>query len=83
MRPPASSVRWVTAGTDLLGRTAGSPNKERRDGAEHACLHAALDGHTHLACTEDLPAETASTRTGFLTRAKRGSPHEPSPPNVS
>ncbi|MFF5776859.1 leucine zipper domain-containing protein, partial [Streptomyces virginiae] len=56
-------------GHKVLGRAAGSPNKDRRNGAGYAYLHTALDDHTRLAYTEDLPDETAPTCAGFLTRA--------------
>ncbi len=51
------------------GRAAGSPNKDRRNGAGWAYLHPALDDHTRLAYTEDLPDETAASCAAFLTRA--------------
>ncbi|SCF92791.1 Integrase core domain-containing protein [Streptomyces sp. LamerLS-31b] len=53
-------------GHKVLGRAAGSPNKDRRNGAGYAYLHTALDDHTRLARTEDLPDETAATCAGFL-----------------
>ncbi|WP_185922100.1 IS481 family transposase [Streptomyces sp. WAC06614] len=56
-------------GHKALGRAAGSPNKNRRNGAGYAYLHTALDDHSRLAYTEDLPDETAPTCAGFLTRA--------------
>ncbi|EHN71778.1 transposase [Streptomyces coelicoflavus ZG0656] len=56
-------------GHKVLGRAAGSPNKDRRNGAGYAYLHTALDDHTRLAYTEDLPDETAATCAGFLRRA--------------
>lgn len=56
-------------GHRFLGRAAGSPNKDRRNGAGYAYLHTTLDDHTRLAYTEDLPDETAATCAGFLTRA--------------
>ncbi|WTQ56581.1 integrase core domain-containing protein [Streptomyces sp. NBC_00158] len=56
-------------GHKTLGRAAGSPNKDRRNGAGYAYLHTALDDHTRLAYTEDLPDETAPTCAGFLARA--------------
>ncbi|MBA9043278.1 IS481 family transposase [Streptomyces griseofuscus] len=56
-------------GHKVLGRAAGSPNKDRRDGAGHSYLHTALDDHTRLAYTEDLTDETAPTCAGFLRRA--------------
>lgn len=56
-------------GHRVLGGAADSPNKDRRDGAGYAYLHTALDGHTRLAYTEDLPDETAPTCAGFLQQA--------------
>ncbi|MGW7293965.1 IS481 family transposase [Streptomyces xiamenensis] len=56
-------------GHKVLGRAAAGPNKDRRNGAGYAYLHTALDDHTRLAYTEDLPDETAPTCAGFLTRA--------------
>lgn len=46
-----------------------SANKDRRNGVGYAYLHTALDDHTRLAYTEDLPDGTAPTCAGFLTRA--------------
>jgi transposase InsO family protein len=56
-------------GHKTLGRAASSPNKDRRNGAGYAYLHTALDDHSRLSYTEDLPDETAATCAGFLTRA--------------
>ncbi|MFJ5685719.1 DDE-type integrase/transposase/recombinase [Streptomyces sp. NPDC093099] len=56
-------------GHKILGRAAGSPNKDRRNGIGYAYLHTALDAHTRLTYTEDLPDETAPTCAGCLTRA--------------
>ncbi|MFI1435731.1 IS481 family transposase [Streptomyces lydicus] len=56
-------------GHKALGRVAGSPNKDRRNGMGYAYLHTALDDHSRLAYTEDLPDETAPTCAAFLTRA--------------
>ncbi|CAL2061487.1 MULTISPECIES: IS481 family transposase [Streptomyces] len=56
-------------GHKVLGRAASSPNKDRRNGAGYAYLHTALDDHSRLAYTEDLPDETAATCAGFLQRA--------------
>ncbi|MEV5121501.1 IS481 family transposase, partial [Streptomyces decoyicus] len=56
-------------GHKVLGRVAGSPHKDRRNGMGYAYLHTALDDHSRLAYTEDLPDETAPTCAGFLTRA--------------
>jgi hypothetical protein len=56
-------------GHKVLGRAAGSPNKDRRNGAGYAYLHTALDDHTRLAYTEDLPDEKAATCAAFLQRA--------------
>ncbi|KUN32846.1 transposase, partial [Streptomyces longwoodensis] len=56
-------------GHKVLGRAAGSPNKKRAGGVGYACLHTALDDHTRLAYTEDLPDETAPTCAAFLRRA--------------
>lgn len=55
-------------GHRVLGRAAGSPNKDRRNGAGYAFLHTVLDDRSRLACTEDLPDETAVTCAGFLCR---------------
>ncbi|MGW1171566.1 IS481 family transposase [Streptomyces sp. NPDC002550] len=48
------------------GRAEGRRN---RTGTGYAYLHTALDDHSRLAYTEDLPDETAPTCAGFLTRA--------------
>lgn len=48
------------------GRAEGRRN---RTGAGYAYLHTALDDHSRLAYTEDLPDETAPTCAAFLTRA--------------
>ncbi|MGW1282132.1 IS481 family transposase, partial [Streptomyces tsukubensis] len=53
-------------GHRTLGRADGRRN---RTGGGWAYLHTALDDHTRLAYTEDLPDETAATCAGFLTRA--------------
>ncbi|MFF7234668.1 IS481 family transposase [Streptomyces sioyaensis] len=53
-------------GHKALGRAAGRKN---RTGVGTAYLHTALDDHTRLAYTEDLPDEKADTCAGFLTRA--------------
>lgn len=56
-------------GHKALGRAVGSPNKDCRTGAGWAYLLTALDDHSHLAYTEDLPDETAPTCAAFLRRA--------------
>ncbi|MBJ6642085.1 MULTISPECIES: IS481 family transposase [unclassified Streptomyces] len=56
-------------GHKVLGRAAGRANQDRRNGTGYAYLHTALDDHTRLAYTEDLPDEKAATCAGFLTRA--------------
>ncbi|WP_330347923.1 IS481 family transposase [Streptomyces sp. NBC_00582] len=48
------------------GRAEGRRN---RTGTGYAYLHTALDDHSRLAYTEDLPDETAPTCAAFLTRA--------------
>ncbi|WP_425264653.1 IS481 family transposase [Streptomyces curacoi] len=53
-------------GHKTLGRAAGRKN---RTGVGHAYLHTALDDHSRLAYTEDLPDEKAITCAAFLTRA--------------
>ena len=53
-------------GHKALGRAAGRKNRTARG---YAYLHTALDDHSRLAYTEDLPDETAATCAGFLTRA--------------
>ncbi|MFF1737429.1 IS481 family transposase [Streptomyces sp. NPDC058247] len=53
-------------GHKMLGRAAGRKNRDR---AGLAYLHTALDDHSRLAYTEDLPDETAMTCAGFLQRA--------------
>ncbi|MFE2929028.1 IS481 family transposase, partial [Streptomyces goshikiensis] len=53
-------------GHKTLGRAEGRRN---RTGTGWAYLHTALDDHTRIAYTEDLPDETAPTCAGFLTRA--------------
>ena len=52
-------------GHRVLGRDAGRPIR----GMGYAYLHTALDDHSRLAYTEDLPDEKADTCAGFLTRA--------------
>ncbi|CAL9323413.1 IS481 family transposase IS1649 (plasmid) [Streptomyces sp. SudanB66_2053] len=56
-------------GHKVLGRPAGRANQDRRNGTGYAYLHTALDDHTRLAYTEDLPDEKAATCAGFLRRA--------------
>ncbi|MGI5424414.1 IS481 family transposase [Streptomyces sp. CA-179760] len=56
-------------GHKVLGRAAGRANQDRRNGTGYACLHTALDDHSRLAYTEDLPDEKAATCAGFLRRA--------------
>jgi transposase InsO family protein len=53
-------------GHKTLGRAAGRKN---RTGTGYACLHTALDDHSRLAYTENLPDETAPTCAAFLARA--------------
>ncbi|MGD6745251.1 IS481 family transposase [Streptomyces sp. BH106] len=53
-------------GHRTLGRAAGRKN---RQAAGVAYLHTALDDHSRLAYTEDLPDEKAATCAGFLERA--------------
>ncbi|THA23784.1 IS481 family transposase [Streptomyces sp. RKND-216] len=53
-------------GHKVLGRAAGRKNRTQTG---YAFLHTALDDHTRLAYTEDLPDERANTCAGFLTRA--------------
>ncbi|UNZ17887.1 IS481 family transposase [Streptomyces sp. 891-h] len=55
-------------GHKVHGR-ADSPNKDRRHGKGYACLHTALDDHSRLAYTENLPDEKAPTCAAFLRRA--------------
>ena len=52
-------------GHRVLGRDAGRPIR----GMGYAYLHTALDDHSRLAYTEDLPDEKADTCADFLTRA--------------
>ncbi|QDI73202.1 IS481 family transposase [Streptomyces calvus] len=56
-------------GHKVLGRAAGRANQDRRNGTGYAYLHTALDDHTRLAYTEDLPDEKAATCAAFLRRA--------------
>ncbi len=56
-------------GHKVLGRAAGSPNEDRRNGVGYAYLHTALDDGTRLAYTEDLPDETAAICAAFLRQA--------------
>ncbi|WP_328885761.1 DDE-type integrase/transposase/recombinase [Streptomyces sp. NBC_00316] len=56
-------------GHTVLGRAAGSPDKDRRNGGRIRLPAHRPDDHTRLAYTEDLPDETAPTCAGFLTRA--------------
>ncbi|MGP3947498.1 IS481 family transposase [Streptomyces sp. 7N604] len=53
-------------GHKALGRAAGRKN---RTSTGYAYLHTALDDHSRLAYTEDLPDEKAATCAGFLARA--------------
>ncbi|MGP3928360.1 IS481 family transposase, partial [Streptomyces sp. 8N616] len=53
-------------GHKALGRAAGRKN---RTSTGYAYLHTALDDHSRLAYTENLPDEKAATCAGFLTRA--------------
>ncbi|MFF9186449.1 IS481 family transposase [Streptomyces misionensis] len=53
-------------GHKVLGRAEGRRN---RTGAGYVYLHTALDDHSRLAYTEDLPDETAATCAAFLRRA--------------
>ncbi len=53
-------------GHKALGGAAGRKNKS---GTGYAFLHTALDDHSRLACTEDLPDEKAATCAAFLRRA--------------
>ncbi|MFG2397977.1 IS481 family transposase [Streptomyces lydicus] len=53
-------------GHKVLGRAAGRKN---RNSTGYAYLHTALDDHSRLAYTEDLPDEKADTCADFLTRA--------------
>ncbi|MFF4710723.1 DDE-type integrase/transposase/recombinase [Streptomyces eurythermus] len=59
-------------GHTVLGRAAGRAGQDRRNGTGYAYLHTALDDHSRLAHTEDLPDEKAATRAGFLRRATAG-----------
>ena len=56
-------------GHKVLGRAAGRANQDRRNGTGYAYLHTALDDHSRLAYTEDLPDEKAGTCAAFLRRA--------------
>jgi transposase InsO family protein len=56
-------------GHKVLGRAVGRANRGRRNGTGYAYLHTALDDHSRLAYTEDLPDEKAGTCAGFLRRA--------------
>lgn len=55
-------------GHKTLGRAAGRKNRSR-PGTGYLYLHTALDDHTRLAYTENLPDETAPTCAAFLRRA--------------
>ena len=55
-------------GHKVLGRAAGRKN-QARTGHGYLYLHTALDDHSRLAYTEDLPDEKAATCAGFLRRA--------------
>jgi hypothetical protein len=59
----------MAAATRCWARAAGSPNKDRRNGAGYAYLRTAPDDHSRLAYTEDLPDEKAATCAAFLQRA--------------
>ncbi|GLW19914.1 hypothetical protein Stsp01_66570 [Streptomyces sp. NBRC 13847] len=45
----------------------------------YAYLHTAIDDHSGLTYTEDLPDETALTCAAFLAVPPPGSPHKASP----
>ena len=55
-------------GHKALGRAAGRKN-QARTGRGYLYLHTALDDHSRLAYTEDLPDEKADTCAAFLQRA--------------
>ncbi|MDQ1041895.1 transposase InsO family protein [Streptomyces sp. V4I2] len=55
-------------GHKALGRAAGRKN-QARTGRGYLYLHTALDDHSRLAYTEDLPDEKAATCAAFLARA--------------
>jgi transposase InsO family protein len=55
-------------GHKALGRAACRANRKRST-TGYAYLHTALDDHSRLAYTEDLPDEKADTCAGFLQRA--------------
>jgi transposase InsO family protein len=55
-------------GHKALGRAAGRKN-QARTGRGYLYLHTALDDHSRLAYTEDLPDEKAATCAAFLRRA--------------
>ncbi|MER5216286.1 IS481 family transposase [Streptomyces sp. NPDC002838] len=55
-------------GHKALGRAAGRKN-QARTGRGYLYPHTALDDHSRLACTEDLPDEKAATCAAFPQRA--------------
>jgi transposase len=61
-------------GHKALGRAAGRANQDRRNGTGYAYLHTALDDHSRLAYTEDLPDEKAAT-CASCSGLPPGSPH--------
>ncbi|WP_236242833.1 IS481 family transposase [Streptomyces sp. CC228A] len=63
-------------GHKFLGRPAGRVNQDRRNGTGYAYLHTALDDHSRLAYTEDLPDEKAATCAAFLRRATAWFAHQ-------
>jgi hypothetical protein len=68
-------------GRRTQGRAEGRRN---RTGTGYAYLHTALDDHSRLVYTEDLPDDTAPTCAGFLTRATAWfAAHTTSPSNAS
>ncbi|CAM5485530.1 hypothetical protein SPURM210S_06702 [Streptomyces purpurascens] len=77
-------------GHKVLGQVPGRANQDRRNGTGYAYLHTALDDHSRLAYTEDLPDEKAGTcarsspaaRAWFAARGvniERCSPTTPGP----
>lgn len=53
-----------------LGRAAGRVNKTKSKGVGYAYLHHAVDDHSRLAYSEQLPDERKDTAAGFWKRAR-------------
>ena len=57
-------------GHKVLGRAASRPGKDRQGRVGYVYLHSAVDDHSRLAYTEELPDEKGHTAAGFWRRAE-------------